>query len=83
MNGFGVQQNFRRGFEIFRRGAEADDPICMFQLARCYEAGVGTSANPKLMREWYEKAAEAGNAGAAEWCKKNNVQFTPRAAAPN
>jgi serine/threonine protein kinase/TPR repeat protein len=83
MQGFGTTQNERRGFELFRRGAEAGDIICMYNLGGAYEYGRGTAANLQLARQWYVKAAEAGHPKAIEWCKKNNVEFTPKEATVN
>jgi serine/threonine protein kinase len=83
LRGMGVSQNESRAFDLFRRGALKGDNAAMHLLAICYETGSGTAKNPQLMREWYRKAAEAGNAKAAEWCKKNNVEFTPREATLN
>jgi TPR repeat protein len=83
MKGFGVTQNDRRGFDLFRRGALKGDKDAMYLLGYCYEIGAGTPKNPQLMRQSYQDAAAAGNEKAIEWCRKNNVPFTPKESTAN
>jgi serine/threonine protein kinase/TPR repeat protein len=71
----GLTESQKRGFELFNQGAKAKDPACMAQLAQCYENGVGTPKNPQAAREMYREAAALGSRNAAEWCRKNNVEF--------
>jgi serine/threonine protein kinase/TPR repeat protein len=77
IKGQGVPQNPRKAVELFRRGAEGKDPLCMFFLAQCYDgSGTGVAPNAAIAKQWYVKAAEAGEKRAIEWCEKNGV--TPR-----
>jgi TPR repeat protein len=48
----------------------------MFNFARCLEGGLGVPKNEIQAQEWYRKAAEAGEARAANWCKTHKVPFT-------
>jgi TPR repeat protein len=83
MTGYGVEKDERRGFDLFKRAAAKGDEGSMYNVAICYQGGVGTSKNLQLMREWFQKAAEAGHPKAAEWCRANKVDFTPKASGSN
>lgn len=64
--------------EIFQQGIEKGDPRSMYFYAVCLEDGLGELSKDKAAAQtWYIKAAEAGVAKAAEWCKTNNIPFTP------
>jgi len=74
IKGSGVPQNPRKAVELFRRGADGKEPICMFFLAQCYDGGgTGVAPNPQIAKQWYVRAAEAGEKRAIEWCEKNGV----------
>jgi TPR repeat protein len=74
IKGQGVSQNARKAVDLFRRGAEGKDPLCMFFLAQCYDGtGTGVAPNPQIAKQWYVRAAEAGEKRAIEWCEKNGV----------
>ena len=73
MNGQGVPKDEKMAVELFRDGAEKNNPPCMFFYAMCLEGGVTVPKNPAQARAWYVKAAQAGNKPAMEWCKKNNI----------
>lgn len=73
MNGQGVAKDEKIAFELFREGAEKNNPPCMFFYAMCLEGGVTVGKNPTEARAWYFKAARAGNKPAMDWCKKNNI----------
>ncbi len=64
--------------EIFQQGIEKGDPRSMYFYAVCLEDGMGELRKDKAAAQtWYIKAAEAGVPKAAEWCKTNNIPFTP------
>ncbi len=73
MNGQGVPKDEKLAVELFRDGAEKNNPPCMFFYAMCLEGGVTIPKNPVEARAWYVKAAQAGNKPAIDWCKKNNI----------
>ena len=50
-----------RSFLSFLHAAEMGHVEAMRQLAGCYGAGMGTKHNYKLSRQWWEKAATAGD----------------------
>ncbi|MBV9658736.1 MAG: SEL1-like repeat protein [Verrucomicrobia bacterium] len=76
----GLRADPRRAAELFREGAEKDNMLCMFNLAKCMESGLGVSGGPNMVeaRRWYRAAAERGFVPAADWCRRNNVAFTPK-----
>ena len=55
------RQCFRRAMEILKPAAESGDAPAQYQFALCHEYGVD---DLKTAREWYIKAADAGNAKA-------------------
>lgn len=63
MNGTGVNQDFAKGFELFKQAAERGHTEAMYDLGRNYEFGTGYIEMEQAM-EWYQKAAERGHEGA-------------------
>lgn len=82
MKGQGVPQDTRKAVELFLRGARENDAFCMFLYAQSLEAGMGVAANADEARSWYKRAAELGMPRAAEWCERNQVDFTRHDVAP-
>jgi TPR repeat protein len=67
--------------ELFHEGAQQNNAFCMYLYARCFEEGCfeegrGVKRNPSEARDWYRRAAEAGNPAAQEWCRKYNITLT-------
>lgn len=74
IKGQGVPANPRKAVDLFRRGADAKDSLCMLFLAQCYDdAGTGVAPNAQIARQWYVRAAEAGDKRAIEWCEKHGI----------
>jgi TPR repeat protein len=73
MNGQGVAKDPKMAVELFRDGAEKNNPPCMFFYAMCLEGGVVVDKDSVQSRDWYVRAAQAGNRPAIDWCKKNNI----------
>ncbi len=63
-NRLGVQQNKLESFMLNLRAAKNGDSYAMYNLAGAYLFGEGTGKNVAKAIEWYQKAAEAGNAEA-------------------
>ncbi len=63
----------RKAVELFLKGIAAGDGNCMYYYALCFETGMGVGANQLQAQTWYQKAAEAGNKLAIEWCRKKGV----------
>ncbi len=56
--------DFETAARQFRPLAEKGDPQAQYYLGYMYEKGQGVAKNPALMRQWYQRAADAGNAKA-------------------
>jgi TPR repeat protein len=63
----------QKALNLFREGAKQNNAFCMYLYARCYELGTGVDANATEAKDWYRRAAEAGNRPAEEWCRQHNV----------
>lgn len=63
----------QKALSLFREGARQNNVFCMYLYARCYELGTGVEANATEAKDWYRRAAEAGNRPAEEWCRQHNV----------
>ena len=63
-NGEGTDQDYKKAFEWFKKGAEEGNASAMSNLGCCYYKGKGTDKNYSNAFEWYKKAAEQGNADA-------------------
>lgn len=65
--GKGILKNELGGFKKIRKAAltGAIDGAA-YTLAECYYNGVGTEIDKQKAKEWYQKAAEAGDKNARE-----------------
>ena len=76
MTGRGVPAaNPKKAAEYFQKGAEGGDESSMFNFAQCLDEGLGVGKNGLQAQALYRKAAEAGDARAADWCRKHTVPF--------
>ncbi len=79
MNGIGMPRaDQRRGVELFKRSADADNPIGMFFYAQCLEAGLGGRKDEPQARIYYRASAERGFALAIAHCEKKNILYNRR-----
>jgi TPR repeat protein len=62
--GLGVIENKNRAHKLWLMAAESGDITSQTMVGRNFETGTGTTADPELARQWYEKAAAQGDAGA-------------------
>ena len=60
-NGYGVEKNYYKAFELYSICALAGDPYAQFCLAKCYENGRGVIANHQQALEFYTRAANLGH----------------------
>lgn len=65
-NGYGVEQDRVKSFELYREAAENGDEESWTQLGTCYAEGVGTEINPIDAFYWFAMAAAAGDETAKE-----------------
>lgn len=74
VNGLGVPQDPSKAFALWKDGAEnLHNPLCMFFYAVALDGGLVGEKKPAEARDWYYRAAKAGNHTAAEWCKRNGI----------
>ena len=50
--------NASQAAELFRRAAEANNPLAAYDLAYCYEHGIGVAASRTEAYGWYRRAAD-------------------------
>ena len=73
-------ENPAHALKLIEQGVAGEDDFCLYLYGRCHETGVGRlEPDAKKAREFYVRAAEAGNSRAAAWCLQNKVRFTPPA----
>lgn len=73
VHGKGMIQNEEAGFKKIRKAALVGSlDYAMFALGECYYNGKGTSVDKDQAKEWFQKAADAGNEEAQE---KLNLLF--------
>lgn len=63
-HGLGVETNFYKAFDLYKRGAEVGSTKCKYNLAVFYRDGMGTSRNLKNAKYWFENASWDGDYGA-------------------
>ena len=72
--GEGIEKDEKQAVELFKSGAEQQNPLCMFYLAKVLEDGTsGVQRDPEEAKQWYLRAAQLKNPPAIEWCKKHNI----------
>ena len=59
--GQGVEQDYTRAVELFRKAAEQGNGYAMRLLGDCYRSGCGVEKDCAQAVEWYRKAAELGH----------------------
>lgn len=57
---FGVEQNYKKSFEWYKKLSEIDDNKGLFLLGFMYENGFGIEKNIKVANQLYKKACENG-----------------------
>ena len=69
---------FQRALAIWVKAAEAGDTNAMFNLGLLYDNGQGVAQDYGKAREWYQKAAEAGNTDAKKALLRLHQRSKPR-----
>ncbi len=64
-NGFGVERNFGKALEWYRKAGDAGLPEAVYNVGICYEIGMGTAVNLDRAVAQYRLAAEKGLAQAS------------------
>ncbi len=59
--GDGVARDEKAAFGYFEKAAKVGDPNGMYELARAFELGRGTTENMVMAQSWYEKANATGH----------------------
>ncbi len=57
-------KNYTKAAEYYKQAAELGHVSAMYEIAKCYDNGIGISENPVTACEWYKKAAALGHDGA-------------------
>ena len=65
-DGVGVEQDYEKAVEYYRKSAEQDNDWAEYNLACCYYNGCGVKKNLAKAKELYRSAAEKGNKNAKE-----------------
>ena len=73
LNGQGVEQDYKRAFELFEKAAELESDYGMSSLAFLYENGYGVNMDINKAIDLYKEAAELGNQYAIDALKRLNV----------
>ena len=60
-NGQGVEQDYQKAFNWYRKAAEAGDTIAQSNLGYMYYQGQGVEQDYEKAFIWYQKSAEGGN----------------------
>ncbi|KAI9209420.1 uncharacterized protein BJ171DRAFT_471063 [Polychytrium aggregatum] len=69
-HGAGVQKDGQEAFWVYKCGAEEEDVESLFQLARCYEKGIGTTIHRERAIGFYQKAASHKHEQATQALKR-------------
>ncbi len=56
----GLERNMEKRFEMFKRGAELQDPICQHELGKCYEEGQGVKQDLNEALKFYQLSNALG-----------------------
>jgi len=65
-NGDGVEQDYVRAFDLYRRAAELNYGMAQYEAGKCYLDGRGVKKQRQKAIEWFEKASENGHEKAAK-----------------
>jgi TPR repeat protein len=64
-NGIGVERDFNKSFELYRRAADAGVPVAQFNVGQAYAQGHGPKQDSVEALKWYMLAAAGGDEDAA------------------
>jgi len=74
-NGLGTPKLPDKAVELWKEGANFEEPLSMFNLAIAYQDGLTGKKQPEEAKKWFRAAARKGHAGAQEWCLKHGVAW--------
>lgn len=58
--GRGIEQNYAKAFEWYKKAAEQGHKRAQYNLGVMYAMGQGIEKNISKAREWFQKAADQG-----------------------
>ncbi len=61
---------WEQAFHLFLQSAEQGQGMAMFEVAKCYEEGLGTSMDLSAAKQWYQRCAANKNYAAASDAQK-------------
>ena len=59
-NGFGVEQDYAKAFELYQKAADQEYALAQYALGYMYYIGVGVTMDEAKAVKWFKKAAEQG-----------------------
>lgn len=66
-SGHGVNVDYGKAFNYYKRAADMNNPTAIYDLAVCYYNGNGVEMNRSLAKEYIRKAADLGSPAAQEY----------------
>ena len=70
-DGLGVEQDYVKAAELYRKAAEDNFGWAMRNLGECYEEGKGVEKNLDEAKRWYRKATLSDDEEAIEAAEKD------------
>lgn len=74
--GTGVEQDYKKAFELYKKGSALYEPSSMCGLGICYATGKGTEKNEDSALFWLMESAKMGNEDAMKWLDKLKLQMS-------
>ena len=65
-----MRGNYSDAYKNYKLAAESGQGMAMFELARCYEMGIGTTKNIAMAIQWYEACSQSHYASAYDAKRK-------------
>lgn len=65
-NGDGVEVDYMRAADLYRRASDLGHAYAQYELGKCYLNGKGVKQNRDKAIEWFEKAAAGGDQDAVK-----------------
>ncbi|GES81549.1 kinase-like domain-containing protein [Rhizophagus clarus] len=57
-NGIGIEKDYSKAFECYKKAVKNENKVVQFNLGRCYGCGIGIEKNYDKSFEWFERSAK-------------------------